>query len=64
MKAATIIITAAVMTISSTSFAGSKCKHMMSSQGNSLFAHTVAPSSNTQGTTTTATAATSNQAIK
>lgn len=56
------IITAAILTIASTSFAGSKCTHMMTSQGNSLFANTTAPSSiQAQGTQT---ATSNNQAIK
>jgi len=45
MKIAQALITVAILTIASTSFASSKCKHMVFSQGNTLMTNTVAPSS-------------------
>ncbi|MDG0814835.1 hypothetical protein [Bdellovibrio svalbardensis] len=62
MKITQAIITVTILTIASTSFAGSKCSHMMSSQGNSLFAHTAAAPVSAQGSTTATTAA--QQAVK
>lgn len=64
MKTAKAIITAAILTIASTSFAGSKCAHMMTTQGNSLLQNTVATSSVVAQGTQTATATASTQAVK
>ncbi|MGE5086042.1 MAG: hypothetical protein ACM3MG_07040 [Bacillota bacterium] len=50
MKAIKVMITAAVITIASTSLAATKCSQRFASNGNSLLQNTVAPSSSADKT--------------